>query len=157
MNVSVSDAANHLGAMEAADYGFQAMTYSKHRWWPEGRKKWKKIGKNEKKKKKMCTECRIFSQVSCLMRNIASPMTKQFSKDQLHFCFFDCHHLFFNQNRSIFAKCNCHTVQASECFIVEYTCACNWHNLLYVIYVIHNRGLSTAVSSNHSLGLISII
>lgn len=85
MNVSVSDAANHLGAMEAADYGFQAMTYSKHRWWPEGRKKWKKIGKNEKKKKKMCTECRIFSQVSCLMRNIASPMTKLFSKTNFIF------------------------------------------------------------------------
>ena len=29
MNASVSNAANHLRAMEAADYGSQAMTYSK--------------------------------------------------------------------------------------------------------------------------------
>lgn len=87
MNVSVSNAGNHLGAMEAADYGFQAMTYSKHRWWPEGRKKKKKknLEKMKRTKKKKCTECRIFNQVSCLMRNIASPMTKLFSKTNFIF------------------------------------------------------------------------
>ena len=50
-----------------------------NRWRPEGRKK-QKTKRKKMMKLKRCTECRIFNQVSCLMRNIASPMTKQFSK-----------------------------------------------------------------------------